>query len=292
MSLEPYRRDRLIVQHPEVSAHDAARAMEANHIGAILVQEDGEPVGIVTDRDLALRVVGRGCDPVRTTLRAVMSTDLATLPVSSTEERAAELMRLRHVRRIPLVEADQLVGIVTLDDLLIESSVDSDRLRDLVLTQLEEPARFKPAGTTHPVKPVGSETVAARHEAARQETWGRFLHRAARITNLKARDDLEAAIEIVLGGIVRRITYQEAAHLIAQLPAELQQRLLDLPKGPDRTVNREAIELALAVRLSLGPADAMRIAREVGAVLAQAVSEGELEDVRAQLPSDMRQLLS
>src|SRR5882724_9870257 len=105
MSLEPYRRGRLIVQRPNVSAHDAARAMEANHIGAVLVQDEGQLIGIVTDRDLALRVVGSGCDPMQTTLREVMSTDLATLPVSSTEEQAAELMKVRRVRRIPVGDA-------------------------------------------------------------------------------------------------------------------------------------------------------------------------------------------
>jgi CBS domain-containing protein/uncharacterized protein (DUF2267 family) len=290
MSLERYRRPRLIVLRSDVSAHDAARAMEANHIGAVVVQDDGEPVGIVTDRDLALRVVGRGRDPMLTLLREVMSDDLAILPVSSTEDRAAELMRVRRVRRIPLVEADRLVGMVSFDDLLIESDVEADQLADVVLTQLEEPAPFKPAGTTHPVKPVRAKAPVDRHEARSQETYGRFLHLVQGMTGLTSRDDAEAAVEIVLGGVVRRITYQEAAHLIAQLPTKLQDRLLDLPKGPDRSVDLETIERLLEVRLSLGAVDAARVARATGLAVAQLVSTGELDDVRAELPPDMRQL--
>jgi uncharacterized protein (DUF2267 family) len=110
------------------------------------------------------------------------------------------------------------------------------------------------------------------------------------MTGLTSRDDAEAAVEIVLGGVVRRITYQEAAHLIAQLPTKLQDRLLDLPKGPDRSVDLETIERLLEVRLSLGAVDAARVARATGLAVAQLVSTGELDDVRAELPPDMRQL--
>jgi len=290
MSLERYRRSRLIVQRPDVSAHEAARAMEANHVGAILVQDRGELVGVVTDRDLALRVVGRGLDPKKTMVEQVMTTgELATLPISSTEENAVELMRIRHVRRIPLLEDDRLVGIVTLDDLVLESDVDASHLADVVLTQLEDPAPHKPAGVTHPEKQLDPWSE-ERKKARREETFGRLLHQVQALTGLLSREQAHAALEIVLSGIVRRISYQEAVDFIAQLPSKLQDDLLDLPRGPDRSVDLPFIERQVAGLLALGPDEASRVVRGVGAAVAQVVSAGEIDDVRSELPREMRQI--
>src|SRR5258705_3449267 len=109
MSLEKYRRHRLVVLRPNESAYEAARAMEANRVGVVLIEEKGKLRGLATDRDLALRVIGRGLEPPRTPLVAVMTHGPSTLPVDESEESAAELMRLRRVRRVPLVEGDRLV---------------------------------------------------------------------------------------------------------------------------------------------------------------------------------------
>src|SRR5262249_17329685 len=120
MSLEKYRRHRLVVLHPNESAYGAARAMEANHVGVVLIEEKGVLRGIATDRDLALRVIGRGLDAPRTPLVAVMTPGPSTLPVTEGEHAAAELMRIRRVRRVPILEGERLVGLVTLDDLMLE----------------------------------------------------------------------------------------------------------------------------------------------------------------------------
>ncbi|HEX9297149.1 MAG TPA: DUF2267 domain-containing protein [Polyangiaceae bacterium] len=287
MSLERFRRSRLIIQHPDATVHDAARAMEANHVGAILVQDRGELSGIVTDRDLALRVVGRGLDPEKTCLRDIMTRDVATMSVSLSEERAAELMRIRHVRRIPLVEDDHLVGLVTFDDLVLEGSLAPDRIADAIRTQLEDAADHKPSGTTHPEKQFG-EDIDPRARA--DERFGRMLHAVQSSTGLASRELAEAALQIVLGAIVRRITYQEAADFIAQLPSKLQGRLLDLPKGPNRKIDMAWIERALGDRLGVGYDEARRIARGAAGVISHSVSAGEIRDVMSQLPLPMRQL--
>jgi len=101
MSLARYRWERVVVQSPSRSAYDAARAMESNRIGAVVVQDSGRVVGIVTDRDLALRVIGYELNPTEARLRDVMTPNPATLTVHDSEEQALELMRARRVRRIP-----------------------------------------------------------------------------------------------------------------------------------------------------------------------------------------------
>jgi CBS domain-containing protein/uncharacterized protein (DUF2267 family) len=286
MSLEKYRRPRLVVLHTNESAYEASRAMEANHVGAILLEDKGRLRGILTDRDLTVRVVGRGLDGRQTPLVAVMTPAPSTLPITATEEDVVELMRLRRVRRIPLLEGDRLAGLVSLDDLLLEGTVDSDDLARVVLAQLEEPAPLKPAGAVHPEKPARRR----RSEGRARERFGRMLHLVQSATGLPRRELAETALEVVLASIIRRITPHEAEDLLAQLPLKVQERLLHAPRGPDKSVGLESIARALAERLELGPDEALLVARGVGMTLGQIVSEGEIEDIRSQLPSEMREL--
>jgi CBS domain-containing protein/uncharacterized protein (DUF2267 family) len=286
MSLDKYRRHRLVVLHPNESAYEAARAMEANRVGVVLIEEKGELRGIATDRDLALRVIGRGLEPSRTPLVAVMTQGPSTLAVTESEASAAELMRLRRVRRIPLLEDEQLVGLVTIDDLMLESSLDPDLLAAVVRAQLEEPAPLKPAGVVHPEKPARRH----RHDARAQERFGHLLRLVQSTTGLPRRELAQTALEVVLGSVIRRITPQESEDLLAQLPSILQERLHGVPRGPDRDVDLASVADALAERLELGPDEALQVARGVGTALEQVVSEGEIDDVRSQLPSSMREL--
>jgi CBS domain-containing protein/uncharacterized protein (DUF2267 family) len=301
MSLEKYRRPRLVVHNSQRSVHDAARAMESNHVGVIIVQDKRQVTGIVTDRDLSLRAIGYELDPKQTTLAEVMSTDVATLPITATEEEAVELMTRRHVRRIPLLEEDRVVGLVTLDDLILENGALLEAIAKVIRAQLAEPSALKPRGKIYPVEPVygtalpykgrrepAEERIAHRHAARAEETFGRLVHRVQTMAGLENREFAVTALELVLGGVIRRITPQEASDLVAQLPSALQDRLLDLPAGPDRTVTRTSIEKELAERLDLSAERASRLVIDVGAALEQAVSAGEIEDVVSQLPKDMR----
>ncbi len=128
MSLRSYLRPRLVVLNPNTPVFEAARAIENNEIGAVVVQEEGRVVGIVTDRDLTVRVIGRGIDPKTTCLSAVMTAPVATLSPTDGHRDAIRLMQRRNVRRIPLVEGGRLVGIVTLDDLLLDEAASLDEL--------------------------------------------------------------------------------------------------------------------------------------------------------------------
>src|SRR6185295_8201156 len=111
MSLKWYQRPRLVALNSSTSVLDAARAIENNSIGAVVVQDSSEVVGIVTDRDLTIRVVGRGLDPKTTPLRDVMTSPVITLSLRDRQETAIQIMQERNVRRIPLVEQGRLVGI-------------------------------------------------------------------------------------------------------------------------------------------------------------------------------------
>jgi CBS domain-containing protein len=108
---------------PQASALDAARLMRHKHVGDVVVVSDPEgdrvPVGVVTDRDLTIEVLGNGRDAAQTTLSDVMRSPLVVATESEDASSVLERMRFHGVRRIPVVDArGTLVGIVTLDDLL------------------------------------------------------------------------------------------------------------------------------------------------------------------------------
>lgn len=105
---------------PGETAQVAAQRMNSRSVGTLLVlDEDRRPIGIVTDRDLAMQVVARGADPTAVLVREVMTQDPRTVAEEAAIEDALALMRSRGVRRLPVVHKDgTLAGLVSLDDIL------------------------------------------------------------------------------------------------------------------------------------------------------------------------------
>jgi CBS domain-containing protein len=104
---------------PDTTVADAAKLMRDGNFGGVLVAEtEGEAVvGIVTDRDIAVRAVAADRSPDATTLRSIMSRDIASVSPSDTIEEAKAKMRAANVRRLPVLENGRPVGIVSLGDL-------------------------------------------------------------------------------------------------------------------------------------------------------------------------------
>jgi CBS domain-containing protein len=99
---------------------DAARAMKARNVGDVLVRSDGKLCGIVTDRDLVVRGLAEAReDAVHRPLGDICSRDLTTLAPDAEVDEAIRLMREKAVRRIPIVEGDRPLGILSLGDLAI-----------------------------------------------------------------------------------------------------------------------------------------------------------------------------
>ncbi|GAA1519349.1 CBS domain-containing protein [Streptomyces albidochromogenes] len=99
---------------------EVAHRMREEDIGVVLVAEGDELRGLVTDRDLVVRVLAEGKDPGETTVRDVCSTDLVTVAPGDEVDEAIRLMRENALRRLPVVEGSTAVGIVSLGDLAIE----------------------------------------------------------------------------------------------------------------------------------------------------------------------------
>lgn len=99
---------------------DAARIMLDDDIGSVPVVDGDRPVGIITDRDIAIRVVAAGLDPATTAVGEVASSDLHCATPDELLEDAFEQMSAWQIRRLPVVEDDRLVGIVAQADLVHE----------------------------------------------------------------------------------------------------------------------------------------------------------------------------
>jgi CBS domain-containing protein len=107
---------------------EAAEAMDRLAVGALVVVEPGgQPVGIVTDRDLVVRAVARRLSP-DARIDAVMSTDLVTMAADADLRDALAVFEEHAIRRLPLVADGRLVGMVTVDDLFVDLTADLTRL--------------------------------------------------------------------------------------------------------------------------------------------------------------------
>jgi CBS domain-containing protein len=103
----------------------AARSMRDGNIGDVVVVDNDQIQGILTDRDIVVRALAEGRDPARTTVGEICSRELTTLSPNDAIGDAEKTMRDRAIRRLPVVEGGRPVGIVSLGDLAVEKSPDS-----------------------------------------------------------------------------------------------------------------------------------------------------------------------
>lgn len=113
MSAEPVTID------SDRSVFEAAQAMRDYDIGDVLVLEDGRLCGVVTDRDVVVRVFAAGLDPATTRVGEVCSREMVAVSPDDDTSHALRLVRGRSVRRIPVLRDGVPVGIVTIGDLAI-----------------------------------------------------------------------------------------------------------------------------------------------------------------------------
>lgn len=124
-----YLRDIMTQRPVTVQATDtvtaAARSMRDGNIGDVVVLEEDRIQGILTDRDIVVRVLAEGRDPAQTTVGEICSRELTTLSPSDAIGKAVKIMRDKAIRRLPVVEGERPVGIVSLGDLAVESDPES-----------------------------------------------------------------------------------------------------------------------------------------------------------------------
>ncbi|MBX5468775.1 MAG: CBS domain-containing protein [Thermoleophilaceae bacterium] len=115
-----------VMTHPVVTAdgstslREVGTLMRDRNVGSVVICEHGHPVGVVTDRDLALAVVADGVDP-QEQVGAHATRPLVTGEVEMELEEAVALMVQHRIRRLPVMRESELAGIVTIDDLAVRA---------------------------------------------------------------------------------------------------------------------------------------------------------------------------
>jgi len=124
---------------PETNLVEVAQLMQKHNVGAMPVMEGGNVVGMVTDRDIVVRNVAHQKDPASTPVSAVMSSQVESVTPNMELNKAAELMSNKQVRRLPVIEGNKLVGIVSLGDLATQAKYDVELGK--TLTEVSVPSR-------------------------------------------------------------------------------------------------------------------------------------------------------
>lgn len=108
-----------------VNVNDAAKMMEDAKVGAIIVMENNSPIGIITDRDFAIKIVAHAY-PITTPVKRIMSQPLIGVDPEESVWTVADLMYTRGVRKIPVIDEDKVVGIITATDLINQFAVSTE----------------------------------------------------------------------------------------------------------------------------------------------------------------------
>lgn len=131
----------------DASLSAAAQLMDTASVGCLVVTDEDRPVGMLTDRDIAVRAVARhlGSDA---RVDSVMSADVITADASADLRSLMEVFRSHAIRRVPVMDDGNLVGVISLDDLMIDLSADLSDLTRAVTGQVifghSEPQTARP----------------------------------------------------------------------------------------------------------------------------------------------------
>jgi CBS domain-containing protein len=119
MSLRDFCKHPVVKISPDQNVLEACSLLKKNNIGCIVVEKDAKLCGIVTDRDIALKVTGENRDPQVTKVREIMTPSPVRASVNNSLPELTALMHAFHVRRVPVVNGShKTVGIITLDDVI------------------------------------------------------------------------------------------------------------------------------------------------------------------------------
>jgi CBS domain-containing protein len=135
MTVADIARTDVVTAPVEMTAAELADRMRESSVGSVVVLEDGDPVGLVTDRDIAVRVVAEERSPTEVTAREIMTGDLVTVSPETGVFQVTELLARENVRRLPVVDDGELVGIVALDDLMVLLSGELENLAGVVAAE-------------------------------------------------------------------------------------------------------------------------------------------------------------
>lgn len=110
----------LVIATPETTLEEIAAMMKIGDTGVIPVAEEGELIGLITDRDIVVRCVAEGRDPAEVSAEDIVSEDVEVVDPETAVEEALEIMGRRQIRRLPVVDMGELVGMISIGDIAVK----------------------------------------------------------------------------------------------------------------------------------------------------------------------------
>jgi CBS domain-containing protein len=143
MKIKDIMTDQVAYVSPETSVVEVAQLMQKHDVGVIPVCQGNDVVGLVTDRDIVVRNIAHGKDPHTTVARDVMTSHVKTVSSEMSLNQAAEIMANHQIRRLPVVDNDRLVGMISLGDLATQAKYDVELAKTLgEISQPSEPEQI------------------------------------------------------------------------------------------------------------------------------------------------------
>jgi CBS domain-containing protein len=118
---------------PDATVFDGLRLMAEQNIGALLIVEHGRPVGIMSERDYARKIILEGRSSRETLIRSIMTTSLVAVDPACSIEQGLAIMTRERIRHLPIVQADTVLGFVSIGD-LVKATIDDQQF---TIEQLE-----------------------------------------------------------------------------------------------------------------------------------------------------------
>jgi len=123
----------VLVTSPNTTIRDVAKVMANHRVGCLVVMEENKIVGIITELDIIWKVVAGDLDPKTTMVQEIMSKKVVTVQADQTLEEASHLMIENEIKKLPVLEKDKLVGIITATDLISVQPKMIETLANLLL---------------------------------------------------------------------------------------------------------------------------------------------------------------
>jgi len=110
----------------------AVSKMNKFRIGSVIVMNNGRPIGIITERNILQRIVQPRLDPSVVVVKDIMSSPLVTIDVNTAVEEAAQIMARKRIKKLPVIERDKLVGVVSTSDIVRSNPTQLSILEELL----------------------------------------------------------------------------------------------------------------------------------------------------------------
>lgn len=135
MTVRDLMREDVVTAVASTPIDEVAALMRDENVGSVVIEGTDGPAGIVTDRDLAVDVLAESGDPTVVTAGDVMTPDPVTIDVDAGVFDLVSAMSEAAVRRMPVVDGDELVGIIALDDLIVLLARELDNLAGVIAAE-------------------------------------------------------------------------------------------------------------------------------------------------------------